>query len=123
MFSPHDAPSNSAPGNGHSYLDYGSLEFVVTDSDYTDWDSGKTNVDVAVFEVHRHAHLTRDTRHSTHDTHLTRAPMHAQTHMHAHARVRAHERTHAHPPMPSPACPRPRLRTPRPIISRSLGRR
>ena len=29
MFSPKDAPSKTPPGNGHSFIDFGNLEFEV----------------------------------------------------------------------------------------------
>ena len=48
MFSHRDAPDDTAPGYGHSYLDYGGLEFQVSPADYTEYDSGKVRLGVAL---------------------------------------------------------------------------
>jgi len=51
MFSHNDAPSKTAPGNGHSYIDFGDLEFQVMPGELSmAYPGAVTYVEVAVFE-------------------------------------------------------------------------
>jgi hypothetical protein len=51
MFAPHEAPSRTPPGNGHSFIDFGSLELSVAPGAISmSYPGAVTYVEVAVFE-------------------------------------------------------------------------
>jgi len=51
MYAPHDAPSKTAPGNGHSFIDLGDMKLFPAPHEVQGYGrSGATFVDVAVFE-------------------------------------------------------------------------
>ena len=51
MYAHHDAPSETAPGNGHSFIDFGGLEFEVASPLQMAYPGAVTYVEVAVFEA------------------------------------------------------------------------
>lgn len=63
MYSPNDAPSKTAPGNGHSYIDFGELEFQVSPGTLSmNYPGAVTYVEVAVFESSRFDEIGIDVR-------------------------------------------------------------
>ena len=51
MYAHHDAPSETSPGNGHAFIDFGGLEFEVSSPLQMAYPGAVTYIEVAVFEV------------------------------------------------------------------------